>query len=41
MLALNAIDDATFAAGVPPVLHRLVERCMRLSGIVLPARPVA
>jgi putative ATP-dependent endonuclease of the OLD family len=41
MLALNAIDDATFAAGVPPVLRRLVERCMQLSGIALPARPAA
>jgi putative ATP-dependent endonuclease of the OLD family len=41
MLALNAIDDATFAAGVPPVLRRLVERCLQLSGIALPARPAA
>jgi hypothetical protein len=41
MLALNAIDDATFVAGIPPVLRRLVARCMQLSGIVLPAGPAA
>jgi hypothetical protein len=41
MLALNALDDATFAAGVPPVLRHLMALCAQLSGIVLPAGPAA
>lgn len=36
MRALNAMDDAVFAAGMPPELRSLVTRCMQLSGVAGP-----
>jgi predicted ATP-dependent endonuclease of OLD family len=33
MRALNTMADETFAAGMPPVLRRLIIRCMSLSGL--------
>jgi putative ATP-dependent endonuclease of OLD family len=33
MRALNTMADETFAAGMPPVLRRLITRCMSLSGL--------
>jgi hypothetical protein len=41
MLALNAIDDTVFAAGMPPVLRRMIARCMQLSGINTLVGPAA
>lgn len=41
LYAVNAMTDAAFAASMPPVLRRLIARCMVLSGIAAASGPVA